>query len=74
MVLEEPETRNNINQSINAKMETECDFNFYFPTTGEPDDTKKTYKNTEKFASAMLKERNLLFCFIKVKTILMTKT
>ena len=55
MVLEEPETQNNIDQSINAKVETECDFYFYFPTTGEPDDTQGTYKNTGKFASAMLK-------------------
>lgn len=55
VVLEEPETQNNIDQSINAKVETECDFNFYFPTTGEPDDTQGTYKNTGKFASAMLK-------------------
>ena len=42
VVLEEPETQNNIDLSINAKVETECDFNFYFPTTGEPDDTQGT--------------------------------
>ena len=54
IIIEDEPNNNNTDDSADASKETECDFNFYFPTNGEPDAVQGTYKNSEKFASAML--------------------
>ena len=53
IIIEDDRNQNNTDKSTNPGKEKQIDFNFYFPSNGEPDNTSSTFGTTEKFASAL---------------------